>query len=50
MDVDACKVFRLGVQDVELGDEGEHGVEGADHPLRGGVQVGAVGDAAQDVV
>ena len=43
-----CHVeFRFGVQDVELSHQGERGVEGADHPLRGGVEVGAEGDAAR---
>ena len=44
----ACHVvFRLRVQDVELGHQREHGVEGTHHPLRGRVEIGAEGDAAR---
>ena len=42
-----CHVVPVHVEDVELRHQGECGVEGADHPLRLGFEVGAVGNAAR---
>ena len=38
-----CHVVPVHVQDVELRHQGERRVEGADHPLRLGFEVGALG-------
>ena len=42
-----CHVVPVHVEDVELRHQGERRVEGADHPLRLGFEVGAVGNATR---